>query len=414
MSSRPAVSTLCRRSVLRLFLSGGLGLGLAACGGGSDESEASQESQDGRTVALLQTQADAGIASGLVGLVLGQVSGRSVSVAMAGKRRLGQAAAVASQDRFTIGSNAKAMTCAALVALAERGGPALSLTLPQLFTRWASDIHAAYAQVTLADLLHHRGGVPAFTGGGTDEADFFAAVAADAGPLPDTVVGRRAYFSRWLLARPPVAGVEPGRDFLYSNAGYMLAGAAVEALTGQAFEALFDELLVQPLALQGVWRSPVPGPADVLWGHEGSAGALAVVEATEESLATKDWLDSMTPTGHWACTGTAYGQWLRWHVLALRGEQTPLARAYVQDLRAASDNRYLWGWQSLRTPNRVLLTHTGSEPGFTAEVVLDRAGDFAVFGLSNTADEGADGSSWVQARIDQALSGLLKQQSIAL
>jgi CubicO group peptidase (beta-lactamase class C family) len=206
----------------------------------------------------------------------------------------------------------------------------------------------------------------------------------------------------------------PGRDFHYSNAGYVLAAAIVEARTGKAFETVFDDVLVQPLALQGAWRSPVPSPTDLLWGHEGAAGALAVVEATEEALATQDWLDIIAPAGSWACTGAAYAQWLRWHVLALRGERTPLPQAYVNDLRAASDGRYLWGWQAMATPQRMLLTHTGHEPGFMAEVVVDRAGEFAVFGLSNTGHFAEDGTSWVLGRIDQALAEVLKQQSLAL
>ena len=408
MPTHAMSSPLRRRSVLQLLLSTGLGLSLAACGGGSDAPGHDQ------TTAALKAQADAAVAAGLVGMVLGQVDGQSSSVAVAGKRRLGQSAAVEPQDRFAIGSNTKALTSAAIVALADRGGPALSLTLPQVFTAWADELHPAHAQVTLSDLLHHRGGMPAFNGSGPEEDAFIAAVDADTGTLPDTMAGRRAYFARWLLAQPPVAGVVPGRDFLYSNAGHVLAAAMVEARTGQAFETVFDAVLVQPLALQGVWRSPVHGANDLLWGHEGAAGALAVVAATDEAVATKDWLDIIAPAGNWACTGAAYAQWLRWHVLALRGERTPLPQTCVNDLRAASDGRYIWGWQAMATPGRMLLTHTGHEPGFMAEVVVDRAGAFAIFGLSNTGHVAADGSSWVLGRIDQALTAVLKQQSIAL
>ncbi|MBN9697183.1 MAG: hypothetical protein J0L85_15455, partial [Zoogloea sp.] len=62
MSYRLASSPLHRRTVLKLFLSSGLGLGLAACGGGSGDS-----AQD-RSTALLKTEAEAAVASGLVGM----------------------------------------------------------------------------------------------------------------------------------------------------------------------------------------------------------------------------------------------------------------------------------------------------------------------------------------------------------
>lgn len=414
MSSHTTPTPLRRRSVLQLLLSGGLGLGLgpalSGCGGGSEGSD------QARITALLKAQAQAGVDAGLVGLVLGQVSGRAadVATAVAGRRRLGQGSSVVPSDRFAIGSNTKAMTSAAIVALAGRGGPALGLSLPQAFPAWAGEIHPAYAQVTLADLLHHRGGLPAFNGSGPEDDAFMAAVSADTRPLPGTAAGRRSYFARWVLKLPAAQGVVPGRDFHYSNAGYVLAAAIVEAQTGRTFEAVFDEVLVQPLGLTGNWRSWVPTPTDTLWGHEGAQGALTVVEATPGTLAIQDWLDIIAPAGNWACSGEAYAQWLRWHVLALRGQATPLPPGYVSDLRSAADGRYVWGWQAVATPRRTVLAHNGHVTGFMAEVALDRAGDFAVFGLSNTAWFAQDGSSWVLARIDQALADGLQQQSIAL
>lgn len=73
---------------------------------------------------------------------------------------------------------------------------------------------------------------------GPEVEAFIAEVEADTNVLPDTMLGRRAYFARWLLAQAPVVGVTPGRDFHYSNAGYVLVAAMVEARTGKAFEAV--------------------------------------------------------------------------------------------------------------------------------------------------------------------------------
>ena len=80
--------------------------------------------------------------------------------------------------------------------------------------------------------------------------------------------------------------------------------------------------------------------------------------------------DALGPAGNWACTGAAYAKWLHWH--------------------------------------------TGHVAGFMAEAALDRGGDFALFGLSNTGHMAEDGSSWVLRRIDQALTEVLRQRSISL
>ena len=147
-------ATPSRRSVLRWFLSTGLGLGLAACGSDGEDDEPTAD-----PTAQLQAQADAAVAAGLVGLVLGEQSSSANRVVVAGRRRLGQTAPVQAADRFAIGSNTKAMTCAAVVAAADRGGPALNLTgrrkrpsLPQSAptpapcrTRWRGDAPTSHA-----------------------------------------------------------------------------------------------------------------------------------------------------------------------------------------------------------------------------------------------------------------------------
>ena len=83
--------------MLQLLLSTGLGLGLTGCGGGSID-----EQQD-QSAAMLKSVADDAVASGLVGIVLGEVTGASTNVAVAGKRRQGRDAPVLPGDHFAIG-----------------------------------------------------------------------------------------------------------------------------------------------------------------------------------------------------------------------------------------------------------------------------------------------------------------------
>ena len=98
MSRNATSSPLRRRSVLQLILASGLALGLAACGGGSDESE--QE----KTTAVLQAQANAGVSDGLVGLLLGQVTlhhqVQDADAAMAQAQAAGGTVVMPLQDMF--------------------------------------------------------------------------------------------------------------------------------------------------------------------------------------------------------------------------------------------------------------------------------------------------------------------------
>lgn len=402
--SRPLLP-LSRRGCLRLLLAAPAAAALSACGGG-DPSPVAQ---------ALDAESTAAVADGLVALALGHVGPAGGTVSVAGRRRQGQSAPATATDHFPVGSCTKAMTCATVLALAAQGGPSVDTPLSEAFASWAGDLDPALAPVTLGDLLHHRGALPDFSGEGDAEAALWDAVQGTQDPLPTTLLGRRQWFSHWLLSQPPVAGLTPGVDYRYSNAGYIVVAAALEDLTGESFEALFQRLLLQPLGLTGAWRSFVPSGHEPLWGHEGPAGQLVEVVATEDSLAAQPWLDLLGPAGLWSCTAAAHARWLHWHLKALTGQNTPLPPAYVAGLRAATGTEdYTWGWVPLATPHRLMLTHDGHTPGFQAETVLDRGGDFAAFALSNTADRAADGSSWVGARMDQAVLGTLNRLGVVL
>ena len=49
------------------------------------------------------------------------------------------------------------------------------------------------------------------------------------------------------------------------------------------------------------------------------------------------------------------------------------------------------------------LAHTGAHNGFMAIAALERSGRRASYGLTNTADTGADGASWVMSLLNTAL-----------
>ena len=113
------------------------------------------------------------------------------------------------------------MTAALVGRLEEQGAPVdLDRTLAEAFPA-VSSIDEAYAAVTLAQLLSHTGGI-------ADEVE----LVSDDSALSLTVVEQRALVARLLLELPPP--IEPGSSSHYSNLGYVVAGAALEAATGTA------------------------------------------------------------------------------------------------------------------------------------------------------------------------------------
>ena len=362
---------------------------LAACGGGHSESSPAPQ---------LQKAADGAIGSGLAGVVLDHLTATGTTQALAGLRQVGSTAGIQAGDAFMIGSTTKAMTAALAGRLVERGAIAWSTTLAEALPDLAAGMLPAYRAVTLAQLLDHRGGLPAFTSG-TDVARFQAYLQTTLAPLPTTLTGRERFFAAWLLAQDPPPDAMPGQTFLYSNAGYALAALMLETRTGRSFPDLFEQELAQPLGLQVSWTSADVSFKDRPVGHGGAKGRLAPLPPEEADVSL--WLDVLRASGQGTTLAPdSYAAWVRWHLRALRGESTPLAGAYLRRLQALKAGDYALGWIAADIDGRAVLFHNGADRGFSSLVVIDAQGRSASFGITNTE---ADDGSWALAILNQAL-----------
>jgi len=364
---------------------------LTACGGGHAD-------PDARDLALLQSSADAAVGSGLVGITLAHLTTEDTALAPAGLRQVGAGATIQSGDLFMIGSTTKAMTAALAGRLVEQGRIAWTTTLAQALPELAAGMRPAYRVVTLEQLLAHRGGVLAFTSS-ADLARLQAALQAYSGELPATLAGRERFFAAWLLAQDPPAGIKPGQDFAYSNAGYALAALMLQARTGRPFAELFQQELARPLGLTVGWTAADQAFSERPLGHEGAKGKLAAVAPEDADIAA--WLELLRPAGEaTTVTPADYALWVGWHLKALRGEATPLASGYLQRLRALRAGDYAVGWLGADIDGRAVIVHDGVYRGFSSLLVIDAQGRSASFGFTNTqADDGA----WVLAVLSQAL-----------
>ena len=137
----------------------------------------------------------------------------------------------APDTRHRVASVTKQFTAALVLQLVESGDLALDAPV----TRYLPDYPAAQGdRVTVHHLLSHTGGVPDHTGGFS-----FDDMMRD----PITPTAFLAVFSD----RP--LDFEPGTQFRYSNSGYVLLGALIEAVTGQSYADAVRQRLAVPLGL---------------------------------------------------------------------------------------------------------------------------------------------------------------------
>jgi D-alanyl-D-alanine carboxypeptidase len=96
----------------------------------------------------------------------------------------------------------------------------------------------AWKKVTLRHVLAHRGGVPA-----NPPLESLARFRRSTASL----VEQRREVVQETLVKPPES--EPGAKFVYSNVGFILIGAALERISGTAWEDLMRERIFIPLGL---------------------------------------------------------------------------------------------------------------------------------------------------------------------
>ncbi|MGD1018415.1 MAG: serine hydrolase domain-containing protein [Verrucomicrobiia bacterium] len=205
---------------------------------------------------------------------------RIIAQGAAGVRKRGTAERITLDDRFHLGSCTKAMTATLVAMLVEEGKLNWTTTLGELFADTVKPMHPAWEKVTLPQVLAHRSGLRLDPNGLARVFNhLFLAPYASLRSRPEsmrssgeTLPQQRLEIARQALSRPP--RFPPGTKFLYSNEGYILAGAVLEHLTGRAWEDLMRERLFQPLGIStgGFGPPGAAGNTDQPWGHSSVVG----------------------------------------------------------------------------------------------------------------------------------------------
>lgn len=324
--------------------------------------------------------------------------------AAAGVRTRGSDTPITILDRFHIGSCGKAITATLCATLVDEGLLAWDTTLADVFPEaFAPDItppaNAAWRAVTLRQLLTNRSGAPA----DLDADGLWTRLVEFKG---EPTAARRALLTG-VLARPPVHA--PGTTFVYSNAGFALAGHIAETLAKEPFETLVAKRVFAPLS--------------ITTGGFGAPGSLAAIDQPRGHL---PFGMAMVPGPHAdnppavAPAGTMHmslPDWARFASLHLRAARGSLCGSDIISSDAAAamhtppatppkdQPEYAMGWGIASRPwaNGRVLTHAGSNTMWYAVVWIAPERDIAILAATNQG--GAKG----ERATDQAVAALLAE-----
>lgn len=314
--------------------------------------------------AALDAQAERGRFSGAVLVAKGD---RVLFRQAYGLADLEAGAPVEVNSRFRLASVSKQITAAAILRLQDQG----VLSVDDPLCRWIQPCAEAWAPIRLRHLLSHTAGVPDLMA----QANWGRRRVA-----PTTLADLTTASSFYRLQ------FEPGTKIRYSNAGYNLLAAVVEAAAGMEFHAWLQANFFTPL---GMHDTGYDGSDTIVMGYADLAGGITPQPDANVSV--------ITGAGALYSTVDDLLVWNR----ALHGGGLLSDESYQDMIRdhgpadappERGRPRRDWGYGLFanRLGDRVTpgfpdrqIYHTGSWSGFRNMVVHQPDGDVTVIVLSN-------------------------------
>jgi CubicO group peptidase (beta-lactamase class C family) len=304
-------------------------------------------------------------------------SGETVAVGVAGVRTRGKSEKIATADRFHIGSDTKAMTAMLCGILVDEGTLKWSQTVGETFPELKNSLHQQYRAVTLEQLLTHRGGAP----GDLEKGELWGKLWKYKG----TPTSARRLLLQSVTAQPPEA--TPGTKYIYSNAGYAIAGHMAEKAAGKSWEQLTRDKIFRPLGMTTAGFGP-PGTRtknDQPRGHKADGTPVEPGPIADNPVA-------IGPAGIVHCS---IEDWSRFVAASLPSAKIKLVKPETLEklhTPAPGEPKYAMGWviaDNQPWAAGPALTHGGSNTMWYAVAWLAPQKDFAVLVACNQPDSNA-------------------------
>ena len=267
-------------------------------------------------------------------------------------------AAITHDTVFRIGSITKQFTAAAIMLLVEEG----RLDLDDAIQSVLPDYPAQGRAITIRRLLNHTAGIKNYT------------ALPDFGALMRTDMTLAELIGVFKDLPPNFA---PGERFAYSNSGYALLGAVIEARSGMPYRTFLEERFFAPLGLEQTrYLDDEPIVAKRARGYDRGAGGVQNARTM-----------SMTLPHAAGALGSTVVDLLTWE-RALRTGQVVSPASYgamtePARLNGGALSEYGFGLIGANYRNHAATTHSGGINGFVTVMTHFEDDDLTVVVLSN-------------------------------
>lgn len=256
------------------------------------------------------------------------------------------------ETKFKVCSLTKQFT-AALVLLLEQDG---KLHIDDPVSKYLPDAPASWEKITLRNLLDHTSGIPDLI----NEKEF-----GTWSMSPHTPKEQLAIF------RDKPLEFGPGARFEYSNSNYVVLGLVIEQVSGQRYETLLRDRILEPLRMENTGLDTdelvLPRRAE---GYGQGKNSLVAAR-------------SMSMSVPWAA-GSLYsttGDLLRWEQGLFGGKI--LNGSELKAMTTADKGNYGLGVEVRDVDGMKVIEHGGGIQGFSAELIYVPERNIGVAVLSN-------------------------------
>lgn len=231
-------------------------------------------------------------AFGAPGLSLAVVEdGKAVLTKGYGLRQIGTAMKVDAHTAIPIGSESKAFTSAALAILVDRKKLKWSDLVKDRLPGFQMYDPYVTAHMTVRDLLTHRSGL------GLGEGDLML--------FPNTDRSRAELVHALRYLKPATGFRE---SYAYDNILYIVAGALVEAVSGQSWEDFVKQNIFQPVGMADAHTSYDPNAANKVALHVRSGAPIQGI--SQQSILPHGEAEVLAPAGGINASATDLARWM--------------------------------------------------------------------------------------------------------
>ncbi|MFD2202661.1 serine hydrolase domain-containing protein [Shivajiella indica] len=311
-------------------------------------------------------------ASGFSGVVWVAHQGKPIFTKAVGFRSFENQIPLQTSDVFEMASISKQFTAMLVMMCIEKG----LLGVDDLAETY---LDIPYTGISVKNLLTHTSGLPDYQAVMDKHWDK-SKIAGN----PDILEYLRRY-------NPPME-FQPGEKYEYSNTGYVLLASIVEKVTGRDFVELSREWIFKPLGMSDTdirtldEKAKIPNFAA---GHQMDESGQFVNANKFHSSDYTVWLGNRKGPGRVSSTAADLMKWDRALYTTGLVSTDMLDLAYSSFvLNDGSLSNYGFGWDLSEDPKMgKVVSHTGSNPGYSNLIVRYIDKDFTFIMLNNNEHE---------------------------